>query len=128
MTLSTLIAVAAGGAAGAVGRYLMMSAVGHLAGPGFPWGTLVVNVAGSIAMGVLIELLALVWSPPAEVRALLVVGFLGAFTTFSTFSLDAWVLIERGEVLAAAGYVAASVLLCIGGLVAGLHAARAVLT
>lgn len=127
MTLTTLLAVAAGGALGAVGRYLVMSGVGHVIGHGFPWGTLAVNIVGSFAMGVLIELLALVWSPPAELRALLVVGFLGAFTTFSTFSLDAWILVQRGATLAAAGYVAASVLLCVGGLVAGLHAARAVL-
>ncbi len=128
MNLTTLIAIAAGGALGAVGRYLVMSGVGHVFGHGFPWGTLVVNVAGSIAMGILIEVLALVWSPPAELRALIVAGFLGAFTTFSTFSLDAWVLIERGQLWAAGGYVAASVLLCVGGLVAGLHVARAVLT
>lgn len=127
MTLSTLLAVAVGGALGAVGRYLVMSGVGHLAEPDFPWGTLVVNVVGSFAMGVLIEASALVWSPPPELRALLGVGLLGAFTTFSTFSLDTWVLIERGQILAAGAYVAGSVVACLGGLVAGLHLTRAVL-
>ena len=127
MQPSLLIAVAAGGAVGAVGRYLMASAVGHWMGHGFPWGTLAVNVLGSIVMGILVEVMALVWSPSPEVRALLVVGVLGAFTTFSTFSLDVVVLIDRGELLPALAYIIASVVLCIAGLYAGMHGMRAVL-
>ncbi|MEQ8965658.1 MAG: fluoride efflux transporter CrcB [Azospirillaceae bacterium] len=122
-----ILAIALGGAVGAVGRYLAMSAVGHWMGHGFPWGTLAVNVAGSAAMGVLIEASALVWSPSPAVRALIVVGVLGAFTTFSTFSLDAVFLLERGRFAAAAAYVAGSVVLCVAALYAAMQATRAVI-
>ena len=126
--MKMILAVAAGGAFGAVGRYLVMSGVGRMLGPhDFPWGTLTVNVVGSVLMGVLIELLALVWSPSQELRAFLVVGVLGAFTTFSTFSLDVVVLVERGQNLFVAAYVAGSVLLCVGGLFAGLQIMRMLL-
>ena len=97
-------------------------------GQSFPWGTLAVNVLGSIAMGVLVEVTAQVWSPSPEVRALLVVGVLGAFTTFSTFSLDVVFLIDRGEFLAALAYILASVIVCVAGLYAGMHGMRAILT
>jgi len=126
--MKMILAVAAGGALGAVGRYLVMSGVGRMLGPhDFPWGTLTVNIVGSVLMGVLIEVLALVWSPSQELRAFLVVGVLGAFTTFSTFSLDVVVLVERGQNLFVAAYVAGSVLLCVGGLFAGLHVMRMLL-
>ena len=126
--MKMILAVAADGAFGAVGRYLVMSGVGRMLGPhDFPWGTLTVNVVGSVLMGVLIELLALVWSPSQELRAFLVVGVLGAFTTFSTFSLDVVVLVERGQNLFVAAYVAGSVLLCVGGLFAGLQIMRMLL-
>jgi CrcB protein len=128
MQVSLIIAVAAGGAIGAVGRYAVMSAMGGWTGMGFPWGTLTVNVVGSIAMGILVEVMALVWSPGPEVRALLVVGLLGAFTTFSTFSLDVYSLVERGALVPAAAYILASVVICVAGLYAGLHGARAILT
>ena len=95
--MKLMLAVAAGGALGAVGRYLVMSQVGHWLGSGFPFATLVVNVAGSFLLGLLIEASALAWSPAPELRALLVVGVLGAFTTFSTFSLDVALHVERGE-------------------------------
>ncbi|MGP1395285.1 MAG: fluoride efflux transporter CrcB [Inquilinaceae bacterium] len=122
-----VLAVALGGALGALARYGVMVGATRLVGIGFPWGTLAVNVVGSVAMGLLVEVMALVWSPGPEVRAFLVVGVLGAFTTFSTFSLDVVVLAQRGEAWAAAAYVAASLILCIGGLIAGLRLARALL-
>ncbi|MEM8587467.1 MAG: fluoride efflux transporter CrcB [Pseudomonadota bacterium] len=127
MQPSLLIAIAAGGAVGAVGRYLVVSAVGHWMGQGFPWGTLAVNVLGSLVMGILVEVMALVWSPSPELRALLVVGVLGAFTTFSTFSLDVVFLIDRGEFLSALAYILASVVVCVAGLYAGIHGIRAIL-
>jgi len=126
--MQTILAVAAGGAFGAVARYLVMIGVGRLLGPhDFPWGTLTVNVVGSVLMGVLVEVLALVWSPSQELRALLVVGVLGAFTTFSTFSLDVVALTERGQTLYAAAYVTGSVVLCVGGLLAAMHVMRMIL-
>lgn len=122
-----LLAVAAGGAAGAVGRYLVMSGVGHLFGTGFPLGTIVVNVLGSFVLGVLVELSALAWSPAPELRALLVVGVLGAFTTFSTFSMDAVLLFERGNLGLAALYIVSSVVLSIAAFFAALLLLRSLL-
>lgn len=125
--MQTLLAVAAGGALGAVGRYLAMAQMGRWLGIAFPWGTLSVNIVGSFAMGALIEIMALVWSTGNDMRAFLVVGVLGGFTTFSTFSLDVVTLFERGQSMAAAGYVAASVIAAVAGLVAGLHLFRYIL-
>ena len=119
-----LLAVAAGGAVGAVGRYLVVSAVGHFFGTGFPLGTIVVNVVGSFVLGALIEALALVWSPSPELRAMVVVGVLGAFTTFSTFSMDVVLLYERGALGQVALYIGASVILSIGAFFLGLHLLR----
>lgn len=111
---------------GAVARHLVNVQAAALMGFGFPWGTLTVNILGSFLMGVLVETSALVWSPGSALRAMLAVGVLGAFTTFSTFSLDAIVLYERGQLALAAGYIVASVVLSIGGLFAGLAVIRAV--
>ena len=122
-----LLAVAAGGAVGAVGRYLVVSAVGHIFGTGFPLGTIVVNVVGSFVLGGLIEALALVWSPSPELRAMVVVGVLGAFTTFSTFSMDVVLLYERGALGHAALYIGASVILSIGAFFLGLSLLRSAL-
>ena len=113
-----------GGAIGTGARYLLSGWLLRVAGPGFPYGTLAVNVAGSLIMGVLIELSALVWSPSPELRALLTVGVLGGYTTFSTFSLDVAFLMQRGDTAAAAIYVVVSVLLSVGALFAGLHIIR----
>ncbi len=122
-----LLAVAAGGAFGAVARYLVMVQVGHWLGTGFPFATLTVNVVGSFILGVLVELMALAWSPTPELRALVVVGVLGAFTTFSTFSMDVVLHMERGEIGLALTYVVASVVLCVVAFFAGLHLVRAAL-
>jgi len=122
--LRMILAVAAGGAIGSVARYLAGIGSTRLFGLGFPWGTLLVNVAGSFLIGVLVELFALKWDLSQEVRVLLTVGVCGGLTTFSTFSLDAYVLMARADWWLAAGYVAASVALSIGALIAGLHMVR----
>src|SRR3546814_1505924 len=111
MQPQVLAAIAFGGALGAVARHMTVAQVALWTGHGFPFGTLAVNVAGSFAMGLIVELSALVWSPAPELRALLTVGFLGAFTTFSTFSLETVLLYERGELLPCAPYVVGSVVL-----------------
>ncbi len=128
MSLQHVIAVGAGGALGAVGRYTVMVAVGHWIGHGFPYSTLIVNIVGSFTLGAFVELSALAWSPSPEMRAFIVVGALGAFTTFSTFSLDVHVLWMRGETFLAFGYALISVVLCVLGLFAGLALMRVVLT
>ncbi len=122
--MNIVLAVAVGGAIGAVGRYLVVSGIGHWLGMGFPWGTLTVNAVGSLAMGVLFELGTLAWSPSPELRAMLLVGVLGSFTTFSAFSLDVAVLAARGAWLAVAAYVVVSVLLSIGALAVGMTVVR----
>ncbi|MEX0693154.1 MAG: fluoride efflux transporter CrcB [Rhodospirillales bacterium] len=119
-----VVYVAAGGAIGAVARYGVMALVSSIWGQGFPLGTLVVNILGSFILGVLIETSALAWSPGPEIRAMLVIGVLGAFTTFSAFSLDAVTLLSRGETGAGFLYVAISVVLSIGGLWAGMAVSR----
>jgi CrcB protein len=113
---------------GAAMRYLVMIAASHLWGITFPWGTLTVNVLGSLILGVLVEAMALTWSVSEGVRAFLVIGVLGAFTTFSTFSLDVVTLYEKGEWGFAAAYVLASVILSVLALFAGLALARAALS
>jgi CrcB protein len=125
--MGTLLAVAAGGALGAMGRFLVVSGFVHLLGTGFPYGTLVANVVGSFLMGLLVETVALTGDLSNELRAFLAVGVLGGFTTFSAFSLDAAVLGQRGDLGLAALYVTGSVVLAIAALFAGIWAARAVL-
>jgi CrcB protein len=120
-----LLAVAAGGALGSVARYLAGVGATKLFGLAFPWGTLLINVAGSFLIGVFVELFALKWDLPQEARVFLTVGICGGFTTFSTFSLEAWLLMERGEWGYAAAYVAGSVILSIAALLLGLLLIRA---
>jgi fluoride exporter len=98
----------------------------RMCGTAFPWGTLTVNVIGSFVMGAIAAWLAFRagegWSQP--IRLFLTTGILGGFTTFSAFSLDAVMLWERGQLGLAASYVAASVILSIAGLLAGLASIR----
>lgn len=122
--MKDLLAVAAGGAVGAVLRYLVYVLAGPLFGTG--GGTLIVNLVGSFIMGVLIEGMALAWTVDLQLRLFLVVGVLGSFTTFSTFSLDVAVFYERGRLELVAGYVSASVICSIGALFVGMHLMRRV--
>ena len=122
--MKEFLAVAVGGAVGAVSRYSVNMLAFHYLGPNFPSGTLIVNVLGSFIMGLLIEVMALFWNAGTEVRLLLVVGILGAFTTFSTFSLDVAVLYQRGELWLVALYIFASVILSVGALFFGLYIVR----
>lgn len=121
-----IIAVAIGGAIGSVARYLVGIGAGRLFGSAFPWGTLLINIAGSFLIGVFVESFALKWDLPQVARVFLTVGICGGFTTFSTFSLDSYLLMDRGELWPAFAYIAGSVVLSIAGLFAGLHLIRAV--
>ena len=126
MNLQMILAVAAGGALGSVARYMVGVGSTKVFGLSFPWGTLIINIVGSFLIGVFVEMFALRWDLPQEARVFLTVGICGGFTTFSAFSLDAYVLIERGEWWLATAYVAGSVVLSIAALVAALHLVRAV--
>ena len=123
--MKLLLAVAAGGALGALARYGVGVWSGRAFGHGFPWATLIVNISGSFVLGALIGYLGLKGHLSPEWRAFLVVGVLGAFTTFSTFSLDATVLAQRGAAGPAILYVAASVAGALFAFWAGLRASRA---
>ncbi|WP_187971372.1 fluoride efflux transporter CrcB [Aquibium microcysteis] len=118
--------VALGGAIGAALRHMAGLVILRLAGAGFPWGTLTVNVVGSFVMGLFIELLARRFGASNELRLLVATGLLGGFTTFSSFSLDVAVLWERGLAAAALAYVLASVICSISALFAGLWLVRMV--
>ena len=125
--MKTVMAIALGGALGAVARHFISHWSVVALGNGFPWGTLTVNVVGCFGLGVVVEVMALVWSPAADWRAFLTVGLLGAFTTFSAFALDISILHERGEMLQAILYVTVSVAGSIAAIFAGMSLTRAVL-
>ena len=111
--MSQILAVALGGAAGALARHGVSTAVAAAFGPRFPLGTLVVNVAGSFAMGWLFALFAERMHVPPEMRLLVMTGLLGAFTTFSTFSVETLALLHAGRWLAGAANVVLGVALCL---------------
>lgn len=117
-----------GGACGAAARFAVMGAVTRLMGHGFPYGTMTVNILGSLLMGVFIVSFAKMLGVSQEFKAFATVGLLGGFTTFSTFSLDAVTLIERHDYGAAAIYMASSVFLSVAALLAGMALARGVLS
>lgn len=116
--------VAVGGAIGSLLRYYVGLGSLRLMGPGFPWGTLIVNVVGCFIIGVFAEMIMRRFNASVELRLLLITGFLGGFTTFSAFSLDAVTLIERGDYGAAALYVVLSVVLSIAAVAVGLAVIR----
>jgi fluoride exporter len=120
-----LFLIALGGAAGSTLRYLIGGMVQRTSASGFPVGTLFVNIAGCLLIGVFVRFL-LNMQTSAELRALLVVGFCGGFTTFSTFSFETVGLIEGGEYARAATYIVGSVMLCITATFAGMAAAGAI--
>lgn len=124
--MQAAVIVFLGAGIGGVLRHGANLGCARLCGTAFPWGTLAVNVAGSLAMGLLVGWLAFRgsegWTQP--LRLFLATGVLGGFTTFSAFSLDTVLLFERGDVLAALSYVAASVLVSVLALALGLGVVR----
>lgn len=122
MMLNVLL-VGLGGALGAISRYLLTLGLASWS-QNFPYATLFVNVAGSFSIGVAFILIADRMEMMAEARLLIMVGFLGGFTTFSSFSLEIWQLFLRGELLAAVVYVLASIILCVLAVAAGIWVAR----
>lgn len=125
--MTHVLLVALGGAFGSVCRYLVGLWTVRQFGAAFPWGTLMVNVLGSFAIGLVIELISRRFDASGEMRALLVTGLLGGFTTFSAFSLDTVALFEKGAAMAAAAYVLGSIALSLAAVVGGLALGRAML-
>lgn len=122
--MTQLIAIAAGGAAGALFRFWVSSGVYQLLGRGFPYGTLAVNVLGSLVMGFLYVMLLERMTASPELRGALLIGFLGAFTTFSTFSIETLNLIEQADFLKAGMNMLLSVTACVVACWLGLVLGR----
>jgi CrcB protein len=120
-----LVLIAAGGAAGAVSRYLVDVFVSERFGGASPLGTLVINLSGSFALGVLFALAVDRSVLPADIRGPVLIGFLGAYTTFSTLMLESWRLVEDGALALALANAVGSVVLGLAAVVAGLAIGRA---
>jgi len=125
MQPNVLLAIAIGGGLGSLARHYLSTAISTVTGGTFPWGILAVNVVGGFAMGLIVELSALKLDLSPELRAFLTTEFLGGVTTFSAFSLDTAVLIERGDWAGAGSYMVGSVVLSVAALFAGLWLVRA---
>lgn len=119
-----LVWVGLGGGAGAIARYLMGREVEARFGSGFPYGTLTINVLGSLAIGILVTLLAERFAPNHAVRLLLVTGFLGGYTTFSAYAFEAITLADRGQIGRALLYVLGSNGLALAACAAGIALVR----
>jgi CrcB protein len=122
--LKTLMFIAVGGALGAVMRFLSQATVYELVGKTFPYGTLFVNVTGSFLMGLLSIFLVEKFNLGAEWHLAILVGVLGSFTTFSTFSLETLVLFEQGDMFKAMTNILLSVILCVAAVWAGAFFAK----
>ena len=122
--MNTFVAVAVGGALGAVSRYSFGLVTFALIGNRFPWATLGVNVVGSFLIGLAAVLIGDRIVDGELWRPLIIVGFLGAFTTFSAFSLDTLLLLQQGNYNTALAYMLGSVALCLGGTVSGMQLAK----
>ena len=124
--MNQVLAIAAGGAVGSVLRFWMSTWVHSYAGRAFPYGTLTVNVLGCLAMGFLFVLFVDRLSDNAVLRAGVLIGVLGGFTTFSSFSIETFNLIEQGAWLKAVVNMTGSLLLCIGATWVGVILGRQV--
>jgi CrcB protein len=118
--------VFAGGGLGAALRHWFNGIALRLWGAQYPWGTMCINVSGSLLMGVVVELAALKVGMSQQMRLFLATGILGGYTTFSTFSLETGLLHARGETMGAVAYALGSVALGIAGFFAGMHSVRAI--
>jgi CrcB protein len=122
----SILLIGVGGFAGAIARYVVDGVVADRTGGGFPWGTLVINVSGSFLLGLLFALTAERAIFPADIRGPLMIGFLGAYTTFSTWMLESWGLIESGSYLPAIANLGGSVVVGLVAVAAGLVIGRAI--
>ena len=123
--MKTLLYVALGGALGASGRYAIGLIALHYTNGNFYWGTIFVNIVGSILLGAIAAILPTAWAPSQEIQKFLIVGLLGGFTTFSAFSFEIVDLLEKDRIVFAVAYTVCSVFLSVLGLFAGLRLTRA---
>lgn len=121
-----IVLIALGGPAGAATRYVLDTSISQAVASAFPWGTFVINLSGSLVLGLLFALATERGVLPAEIRGPVMIGFVGAYTTFSTLMLESWRLVEDGAPMLAAVNLAASILLGLVAVVVGLALGRAV--
>lgn len=124
--MNMILAVASGGAIGAVARFLVGKGVLNILGTGLPWGTFSVNILGSFLIGLLVELFALRMQISHEWQGFLIIGVLGGFTTFSAFSLEVALMIEKGQFTTAFVYALGSLFLGVIALFFGLYAGKVI--
>ena len=125
--MRTFWAIAFGAAVGGVSRYYLSAAVQHRMGSTFPWGTLLINVTGSLILGFIMRYALSTQSVSVELRVLLTTGFCGGYTTFSTYSYEIATLIEDGQIGRAGTYALASVVVALAGTFGGFALAREVI-
>jgi CrcB protein len=121
-----LVLIGVGGFAGAISRYLVDGFVSDRTGGSFPWGTLAVNATGSFVLGLLFAMTTERAILPADVRGPVMIGFIGAYTTFSTYMLESWGLIETGSYGAAMANLGGSLVIGLAAVAAGLALGRAI--
>ena len=121
-----LLLIGLGGFAGAISRYVVDGFVADRTAGAFPWGTLAVNLTGSFVLGLVFAMTAERAILPADIRGPVMIGFIGAYTTFSTFMLESWVLIENGSYVPAIANLGGSVLLGLAAVFVGLTLGRAI--
>lgn len=124
--MKQVLAIAVGGALGSVLRFWMSGWVTGMLGRGFPYGTLVVNVSGALLMGFLYVVLIDKFNASAEWRAALLIGLLGGYTTFSSFSIETFNLLQAGEILKALVNILLSVFVCLAATWLGVVVGRQV--
>ena len=122
----SVLLIGVGGFAGAVARYLIDVRVSTWTGGSLPWGTFAVNVSGSFVLGMVFALIVERAALPADLRGPLMIGFLGAYTTFSTLALESWRMVEDGAWLYASANLIGSVVIGVAAVVAGVAIGRAV--
>ena len=121
-----LLLIGLGGFAGAISRYVVDGLVTDRTAGAFPWGTLAVNATGSFLLGLLFAMTTERAVLPADIRGPVMIGFIGAYTTFSTYMLESWGLIESGSYVAALANLGGSVVIGLVALAAGLIIGRAI--
>ena len=124
--MAPLLLVGAGGFLGAIARYLLDARITAWTGGSLPWGTFAVNMTGSFVLGVLFALIVERAALPADLRAPLLIGFLGSYTTFSTLALESWRMVEDGAWLYATANLGGSILIGVVAVVAGISIGRAI--
>ncbi|MEO8246169.1 MAG: CrcB family protein [Chloroflexota bacterium] len=121
-----ILLIGAGGFTGAIARYLVDARVSAWTGGALPWGTFVVNVSGSFAVGLLFALVIERAALPADLRGPLMIGFIGAYTTFSTLALESWRMIEDGAWLYAGANLIGSIVVGVVAVIGGIALGRAI--